>query len=115
MDINTIGNWTQHSFLAQDGSTNDYKTSLSVVDTPYNAFCFNDGYHTSHHLNPVRHWQDHPEHFVASVEKFREQKTMVFRGYYFWELWCGLMTKNYTWIGQMYQDLSWEMNLEQKI
>jgi hypothetical protein len=46
MDINTIGNWTQHSFLAQDGSTNDYKTALSVVGTPYNALCFNDGYHT---------------------------------------------------------------------
>ena len=54
------GNWVQHAFLAQKDATNDYKTAITCINTPYNVNCFNDGYHTSHHLNPIRHWQDHP-------------------------------------------------------
>jgi hypothetical protein len=109
------GNWTQHAFLAQDDARNDYKTALTVIDTPYNALNFNDGYHTSHHLNPIRHWQDHPEHFLGNVEKFREQKVVVFRGCDYWELWCSLMTRNYDYLASHYVDLSGKMSKAQKI
>lgn len=94
------GNWTQHAFLDPDHATNDYKTALTVIDTYYNKTCFNDGYHTSHHLNPIRHWQDHPEHFLASREKFNEQKVIIFRNCDYWEIWCHLMVKDHVWLAK---------------
>lgn len=108
------GNWTQHAFLDQNEATNDYKTALTVVDCVYNSTAFNDGYHTSHHLNPIRHWQDHPEHFLANVEKLREQRVIVFRGIDYWGLWCMLMTRNYDGLATYFVDLSGKMTIQEK-
>ena len=109
------GNWTQHAFLAQDDAKNDYKTALTCVETIYNTLCFNDGYHTSHHLNPVRHWQDHPEYLLNNAEKFRDQKVIVFKGCDYWEIWCHLMVKDYDWMASKFQDLSGKMSVADKI
>jgi hypothetical protein len=108
------GNWTQHAFLAQDDATNDYKTALTCIDTPYNATCFNDGYHTSHHLNPIRHWQDHPEHFLANADKFKSENVVIFRGCDYWFLWCSLMVKDYDFLANHYVDLTGKMSFEEK-
>lgn len=109
------GNWTQHAFLAQDDAKNDYKTALTVIQTPYNATAFNDGYHTSHHLNPIRHWQDHPEHFVENIKKFRDEKVIIFDGVDYWGLFCLLMTQNYLVLADRFVDLTGTMSQADKI
>lgn len=43
-----------------------------------NRFCFNDGYHTAHHLNPRRHWREQPVHFLKSKAAYREGRALVF-------------------------------------
>jgi hypothetical protein len=43
-----------------------------------NRHCFNDGYHTSHHLNPLRHWRDHPAAFIKGKEQYAAQHALVF-------------------------------------
>ncbi|KAJ3369342.1 hypothetical protein HDU91_007310 [Kappamyces sp. JEL0680] len=109
------GNWTQHAFLAQDDPKNDLKTALTVIETPYNATAFNDGYHTSHHLNPIRHWQDHPEHFVQNAEKFRDSKVVIFKQIDYWGLWCMLMVRNYDVLAKHFVDLTGKMSKADKI
>ncbi|KAJ3253789.1 hypothetical protein HK103_005276 [Boothiomyces macroporosus] len=109
------GNWTQHAFLAQDDATNDHKTALTVVESVYNATAFNDGYHTSHHLNSIRHWQDHPEHFFQNIEKYKSEKVVIFRDCDYWLIWCHLMVKDYKWLANHYVDLTGKMTMDDKI
>jgi hypothetical protein len=89
------GNWAQHSFVDPNAAKNDYKTALTCVNTIYNKNAFNDGYHTSHHLNSIRHWQDHPESFLNSIETYKIQQVMVFENIDFFGVWFMLMIKNY--------------------
>ena len=42
-----------------------------------NRFSFNDGYHTSHHLNPMRHWREHPVSFLKGKKTYAEQEALV--------------------------------------
>jgi hypothetical protein len=46
--------------------------------TQSNRFCYNDGYHTSHHLNPLRHWREHPIAFLKQKETYARQQALVF-------------------------------------
>ncbi|KAI8920448.1 fatty acid desaturase-domain-containing protein [Entophlyctis helioformis] len=89
------GNWAQHAFVEPTDPTNDYKTAITCLQSFYNTNCFNDGYHTSHHLNPLRRWEEHPQHFVDSAEKYREQTVIVFKDIDFHGIWCLLMIKDY--------------------
>jgi hypothetical protein len=74
------GNWAQHAFVDPLEPFNDYRSSITCIETVYNTTCFNDGYHTSHHLNSTRHWQDHPEHLIANKAKFKQETAIIFRG-----------------------------------
>eukprot|EP00842_Homolaphlyctis_polyrhiza_P004361 jgi/Hompol1/4926/HPOL_004030-RA len=89
------GNWAQHAFVEPDDPKNDYKTSITCLDSFYNKNCFNDGYHTSHHLNPLRRWDDHPKNFVDNADKYFGQTTVVFQGMDFHAVWVALMFKDY--------------------
>ncbi|KAL2914384.1 hypothetical protein HK105_206156 [Polyrhizophydium stewartii] len=89
------GNWAQHAFVEHSDPTNDYKTSITCLATFYNKNCFNDGYHTSHHLNPIRRWDEHPQNFVDHKEKYDAQTTVVFRDLDFHGVWVALMLKDY--------------------
>lgn len=89
------GNWAQHAFVQPDDPKNDYKTSLTCISTFYNLNCFNDGYHTSHHLNPLRRWDDHPAHFVEQADVYKKQTVVVFKDIDFHGIWVMLMTKDY--------------------
>ncbi|KAJ3105289.1 hypothetical protein HK100_003921 [Physocladia obscura] len=61
------GNWTQHAFLARNNPLGGgLANSITVINTRFNAICFNDGYHASHHLNAHRHWTEHPRHFLEN-------------------------------------------------
>lgn len=46
--------------------------------TQSNRNCFNDGYHTSHHLNPRRHWRDHPTAFTKDKHRYVAGRALVF-------------------------------------
>jgi hypothetical protein len=108
------GNWTQHAFLDQNEAANDYKSAITCIDTLYNATAFNDGYHTSHHLNPIRHWQDHPEYFLASVDTFNKQRVIIFTGCDYFEIWFRLMIKDFDWMAKRLLTLGEATLLEKK-
>lgn len=50
-----------------------------LIKQKSNRFCFNDGYHTSHHLNPLRHWRDHPRSLVAQKQRYSDEGALVFK------------------------------------
>ena len=89
------GNWGQHAFVDANYPKCDYRSSITCINNTYNALAFNDGYHTSHHLNSIRHWQDHPESFIASKPKYASKKSIVFKNIDFHEVWFRLMIKDY--------------------
>lgn len=75
-----LGNWGQHAFVDPDAPDSDFRSSITVIDVTSNRVCFNDGYHTSHHLNPRRHWRDHPRAFVRQKRAYAAEHALVFFG-----------------------------------
>lgn len=60
-----------------------------------NRFCYNDGYHTSHHLNPLRHWREHPNSFMRSKDTYASQHALVFHNIDYIMITVRLMMKDY--------------------
>ncbi|KAJ1505025.1 hypothetical protein HMI54_010718 [Coelomomyces lativittatus] len=89
------GNWAQHAFVDRSRPDCDFVQSLTCINNTYNQIAFNDGYHTSHHLNPRRHWMDHPEHLVTHLEAYAHHGTLVFNELDFHQVWFLLMIRNY--------------------
>ncbi|OAA65225.1 phosphoinositide 3-kinase regulatory subunit 4 [Niveomyces insectorum RCEF 264] len=75
-----LGNWGQHAFVDPDAPASDFRSSITLLDVASNRVCFNDGYHTSHHLNPRRHWREHPRAFVAQKRTYAAEQGLVFFG-----------------------------------
>ncbi|KAM7219110.1 Fatty acid desaturase domain containing protein [Rhypophila decipiens] len=73
-----VGNWGQHAFVDEDEPDSDFRSSITLIDVASNRFCYNDGYHTSHHLNPLRHWRDHPSAFLQAKPEYARQQALVF-------------------------------------
>lgn len=90
-----IGNWGQHALVDDVEPTSDFRSSITLIDVPSNRFCFNDGYHTSHHLNPRRHWRDHPNAFLKAKERYSSEGALVFHNIDYMEITYRLLTKNY--------------------
>ncbi|KAJ5094816.1 hypothetical protein N7456_010677 [Penicillium angulare] len=90
-----VGNWGQHAFVDQSDPESDYLSSITLIDVPSNRFSFNDGYHTSHHLNPRRHWRDHPAAFIKQRSRYAEEKALVFRNVDYIFITVNLLRKNY--------------------
>jgi len=109
------GNWVQHAFVDQQHPDNDYMSSITCIDTPYNWLCFNDGYHTSHHLHPRRHWTEHPGHLVEREKDYHKNTAIVFKGLDYLQIWFYLMTQNYSKLAQHYVCLNGEMKSEKDI
>ena len=93
--IMMLGNWTQHAFVDFDEPENFFKNSVTCVNTKYNHKCWNDGYHTSHHLKPNLHWTALPDHLEQNLDEFAENRALVFQDIHYLHLWWWLMTKNY--------------------
>ncbi|KAL6823084.1 hypothetical protein J3E69DRAFT_338689 [Trichoderma sp. SZMC 28015] len=89
------GNWGQHAFVDPDEPDSDYRSSITLVDVASNRFCFNDGYHTSHHLNPRRHWRDHPIHFLEQRKTYGKEAAILFHNIDFLMITYRLMVKDY--------------------
>lgn len=93
--IMMLGNWAQHAFVDYDDPANFFKNSVTCINTPYNHKCFNDGYHTSHHLRPNLHWTEYPDHLKNHLSEFRKHRALIFNGISYVHIWWNLMTRNY--------------------
>jgi hypothetical protein len=60
-----------------------------------NRYCFNDGYHTSHHLNPRRHWRDHPVSFLKAKHQYQKEHALVFHNIDYLMITVKLLQKDY--------------------
>ncbi|KAK1813520.1 hypothetical protein LTR12_012089 [Friedmanniomyces endolithicus] len=90
-----IGNWGQNALVDELEPDSDFRSSITLVDVPSNRFCFNDGYHTAHHLNPLRHWREQPVHFLQSKEAYRDGRALVFHNIDYLMLTFTLLRKDY--------------------
>lgn len=91
-----VGNWGQHALVDEVEPDSDFRSSITLIDVPSNRHCFNDGYHTSHHLNPKRHWRDHPHAFLQGKDRYKEGRALVFEKIDFLGITYHLMKKNYS-------------------
>lgn len=89
------GNWGQHAFIDPHEPNNDFKSSITCINSRYNRRCFNDGYHIIHHLKPALHYSEMANEFDKNRELYGKQDAIVFDGYDFFEVWFLLMTKQY--------------------
>jgi fatty acid desaturase len=85
------GNWGQHAFVDPDEPNNDFKSSITCINSRYNRRCFNDGYHIIHHIKPSLHYTEMPVEFAKNQPKYGEQDAIVFDGLDFFEVWLLLM------------------------
>lgn len=90
-----VGNWGQHAFVDPEEPDSDYRSSITLVDVASNRYCFNDGYHTSHHLNPLRHWRQHPISFLEQKQTYAAEGALVFHNIDFLMITLSLLRKDY--------------------
>ncbi|KAF2083510.1 hypothetical protein K490DRAFT_76497 [Saccharata proteae CBS 121410] len=90
-----VGNWGQHAFVDEIEPDSDFRSSITLIDVASNRFCFNDGYHTSHHLNPLRHWRQHPVAFLKQKQQYADEHALVFRNIDYIFITVRLMMKDY--------------------
>lgn len=93
--IMMLGNWTQHAFVCGEDPGNPFKNSITCINVKYNHKCWNDGYHITHHLKPGMHWTEHPKEFKANLERYAEEKAIVFQGIGFLGVFFYLMRGRY--------------------
>lgn len=86
------GNWGQHAFVDPDEPSNDFKSSITCINSRYNRRCFNDGYHIIHHLKPALHYTEMADEFHKNRELYGRQDAIVFEGTDFFSVWFMLMT-----------------------
>ncbi|OAA47008.1 fatty acid desaturase [Metarhizium rileyi] len=106
-----VGNWGQHAFVDSDEPVSDFRSSITVVDVASNRFCFNDGYHTSHHLNPLRHWRDHPISFLEQKQTYANEGALVFHNIDFLMITFRLLCKDYEHLAKCLVPMGNQINL----
>ncbi|KAA8650162.1 uncharacterized protein ATNIH1004_002843 [Aspergillus tanneri] len=94
------GNWGQHAFVDPQDPTSDFRSSITLIDVSSNRFCFNDGYHTSHHLHPRRHWRDHPQALLKDRSRYTDEQALVFCNIDYLMLTIRLLRKDYEYIAK---------------
>ena len=68
---------------------------ISLTLSQSNRDCYNDGYHTSHHLNPLRHWREHPVAFLSQKKQYADEHAIVFYNIDYFFLTITLLRKDY--------------------
>ena len=63
-----------------------------------NRHCFNDGWHTSHHLNPLRHWKDHPRAFLKAKKEYSSGRALVFQNIDYLNMTYRILNKDYSYL-----------------
>ncbi|KAJ5295915.1 hypothetical protein N7508_010736 [Penicillium antarcticum] len=111
------GNWGQHAFVDPSDPSSDFRSSVTLIDVASNRFCFNDGYHTSHHLHPRRHWREHPLALLRDQERYSDERALVFRNVDYMMLTVKLLQKDYLHLARCMVPIGPEqrkMSLEQR-
>lgn len=100
------GNWGQHAFVDASDPGNNYRNTITCINSPYNKKCFNDGYHIGHHVRPTRHWTDMPADFERDIPKYRKEGSVIFEEVDFFLVWALLMVKRYDVLADKFIDLN---------
>jgi fatty acid desaturase len=103
--IMMLGNFAQHAFVDANDPGNDYRNSITCINTSYNHKCWNDGYHISHHEKPAMHWTEHPVYFQQTIDKYKANEAIVFDGIHFLHVFFYLMRKRYDLLAKNYVNL----------
>ncbi|EDO02765.1 hypothetical protein SS1G_05242 [Sclerotinia sclerotiorum 1980 UF-70] len=90
-----VGNWGQHALVDEIDPDSDYRSSIVLIDVASNRNCFNDGWHTAHHLNPLRHWRDQPLSYLKGKHNYDSGKALVFQNIDYIMMFVKLMQKDY--------------------
>lgn len=90
-----LGNWAQHSFIDKNNTEDNFTSAINCINTKYNQMCWNDGYHTVHHLRPGMHYTEIPGEFLKMKDEFIQKKAIIFDGIHYLHVFVWLMTKNY--------------------
>ena len=93
--IMMLGNWTQHSFIDKNDPEGHFSSVYNCINNVYNQNCWNDGYHSVHHLKPAIHYTEMPGEFLKHTDKYKKHKTFIFDGIHYLHIFIYLMTKNY--------------------
>jgi len=109
------GNWAQHAFIDASDPENCYKNSITCINSVYNKRCFNDGYHIGHHLYPAMHWTDMPHNFEKNIDKYVEEKAVIFEGIDYFFIWFLLVTHSYGYLAKRFVDLGGTFNGKEEI
>ena len=91
-------NWAQHTLVDEVEPTSSFRSSITIIDVVANRHGLNDGYHTSHHLSPRRHWRDHPFAFAKSKAKYAENAAITLKNIDFIKLAIFLCRKDYEYL-----------------
>lgn len=112
-----IVNWAQHAFVDEFDPNSDLRSSITLIDAVSNRFGFNDGYHTSHHLNPRRHWREHPVAFIKQKKRYSNENALVFCNIGYVMITVKLLQKDYTYLAKRLIPIGEQigMDLEQRI
>ncbi|KAH4188626.1 hypothetical protein HBH42_148340 [Parastagonospora nodorum] len=105
------GNWGQHALVDELEPDSDFRSSITLIDVPSNRYCYNDGYHTSHHLNPLRHWREHPVAFLSQKKQYSDEHALVFYNIDYMFLTINLLRKNYDHVARCLVPMGAQMNL----
>jgi fatty acid desaturase len=90
-----LGNWTQHAFVDPDEPENDLASTITCINTTYNRKCWNDGYHTVHHVRPGAHYSEYPVIFRQIIPQMIANKTLIFTNIHYLHIFFYLVTKRY--------------------
>jgi len=90
-----VGNWAQHAFVDPDKPENDLASTITCLNTTYNHKCWNDGYHTIHHIRPGAHYTEYPVIFRENILQIAMSRTLVFEKIHYLHIFFYLVTKRY--------------------
>lgn len=99
------GNWVQHTFICPEDPGNDYKNSITCINVKFNHKCWNDGYHISHHIDPTMHWTEHPRFFREHLDEFAENRSVVFAGLNYTDVFILLLRDRYDLLAERFVDV----------
>jgi fatty acid desaturase len=99
------GNWVQHTFICPEQPGNEFRNSITVINVKFNHKCWNDGYHISHHLEPMLHWTEHPRYFREHLAEFGRNKAVVFDGLNYMDVFVLLLRDRYDLLAERFVDV----------
>jgi fatty acid desaturase len=109
------GNWVQHTFICPEQPDNDYRNSITCINVKFNHKCWNDGYHISHHIDPSLHWTEHPVYFRKHMDQFARNRSVIFAGLNFLDIFILLMRKRYDTLANHFVDVGGAFNSNDEV